>query len=72
MASEHNFSINDGVHGERPSIAPTQLGVISAFMALSMWIVLEFHVRVFRLFTRRRGLYFWSLLILAWGIILHR
>ena len=72
MASEHNFSINDGVHGELPSIAPEQLGIIASFMALSMWIVLEFHVRIFRLFTWRRSLYFWSLMVLAWGILLHR
>ena len=72
MASEHNFSINDGIHGDLPSVTAEQVGAISAFMALSLWIVLEFHVRVFRFFKRRRGLYFWSLLVLAWGILLHR
>ena len=72
MASEPNFSINDGIHGELPDISPMQIGVISAFMALSLWIVFEFHVRVFRFFARRRGLYFWSLMVLSWGVVLHR
>ena len=41
-------------------------------MALSLWIVFEVHLRMFRFFTRWRGLYFWSLLMLAWGIVFHR
>ena len=67
-----NFSIYDGNHGAVPPISSTALGVISAFMALAIWIVFEFHVKVFRFFNHRRGLYFWSLMVLAWGVILHR
>ena len=66
-----NFSIDDGAHGGVPPISPTQLGVIASFMGLCFWIVLGFHVRVFRFFARWRGLYFWSLMALAWGVVLH-
>ncbi|KAI0448509.1 hypothetical protein F5B21DRAFT_521803 [Xylaria acuta] len=66
-----NYSINDGIHGATPSVTRTQVGLISAFMTLSLWLALEFHVHVFRIFKSYRSLYFWSLLALAWGIILH-
>ncbi|KAI3324609.1 hypothetical protein HD806DRAFT_493094 [Xylariaceae sp. AK1471] len=66
-----NYSINDGIHGSVPSVTQAQVGLISAFMTLSLWLVLEFHVHVFRIFKAYDGLYFWSLLVLAWGIVLH-
>ncbi|KAI1174575.1 hypothetical protein F4777DRAFT_553660 [Nemania sp. FL0916] len=66
-----NYSIYDGIHGAVPSVTRGELGLISAFMTLSIWIVLEFHFHVFRTFKTHRSLYFWSLMALAWGIILH-
>ena len=65
------YSIYDGIHGLVPEATLTEVGFISAFMALSLWLVLEFHVQVFRFFKKRSGLYFWSLLILSWGVLLH-
>ena len=66
-----DYSIYDGIHGLVPVSTSTEVGFISAFMTLSIYMVLEFHVQVFRFFKKRRGLYFWSLLVLAWGVLLH-
>ncbi|KAI0147596.1 hypothetical protein GGR57DRAFT_247770 [Xylariaceae sp. FL1272] len=66
-----NSSINDGAHGSIPIITPTQLCILTSFMSISLWIALELHVQIFRVFMAYRGLYFWSLLVLAWGIVLH-
>ena len=66
-----NYSIYDGIHGLAPNIDAVHIGVISAFVAISLWIVIEVNVEIFRFFKRRRGLYYWSLLILSWGISLH-
>ncbi|KAI8625702.1 hypothetical protein F5Y19DRAFT_488881 [Xylariaceae sp. FL1651] len=66
-----DYSIYDGVHGLVPTVTRAQLGLISAFMTLSLWLALEFHVHVFHIFKAYHSLYFWSLLFLAWGIILH-
>lgn len=66
-----NSSIYDSIHGLVPEISQTELGFVSAFMALSLGIVLEFHIRIFRFFKKRSGLYFWSLLVLSWGVLLH-
>ena len=71
-SNNDNFSINDGLHGAQLEVSPPLLGVIAAFMGMAMWICLEMTVHVFRFFARYHGLYFWSLLVLAWGIILHR
>ncbi|MCJ1331183.1 hypothetical protein MMC10_007871 [Thelotrema lepadinum] len=66
-----SYSIYDGIHGLVPEATLTDVGFISAFMSLSLWLVLEFHIQVFRFFKKRRGLYFWSLLVLSWGVLLH-
>ena len=66
-----NYSIYDGIHGLVPQANLIEVGFIAAFMALSLWMVLEFHVQVFRSFKKRNGLYFWSLVVLSWGVLLH-
>ncbi|KAJ5113916.1 hypothetical protein N7456_002450 [Penicillium angulare] len=45
--------------------------VIAAFLALSCFNVLEITLSTFTTFRRRRGLYFWSMLIAAWGTLVH-
>ena len=44
---------------------------IGGFTAISWYNVLELNISIFMTFKRRRGLYFWSILISSWGIILH-
>ena len=44
---------------------------ISAFTAVAWYNVAELNVSVFMTFKRRRGLYFWSLIVSSWGVLLH-
>ncbi|KAK7216904.1 hypothetical protein V2G26_004907 [Clonostachys chloroleuca] len=45
--------------------------VIAGFFAISLYNVLEINIQVFFTFLKWKGLYFWSLLISSWGIVLH-
>ncbi|KAA8645315.1 uncharacterized protein ATNIH1004_006734 [Aspergillus tanneri] len=45
--------------------------LIAAFFALSCYNVLEISITIFSTFKRRRGLYFCSMLVATWGILLH-
>ena len=44
---------------------------IAAFTAVALYNVAELNVSVFMTFKRRRGLYFWSLIISSWGVLFH-
>ena len=44
---------------------------ISAFTAVAWYNVAELNTQVFLTFKRRRGLYFWSLIISSYGCVLH-
>ncbi|KAJ6110032.1 hypothetical protein N7486_002267 [Penicillium sp. IBT 16267x] len=45
--------------------------VLSALFALSVYNVVEILISTFTTFRRRHGLYFWSMLVCAFGILLH-
>ncbi|OJJ35823.1 hypothetical protein ASPWEDRAFT_79182, partial [Aspergillus wentii DTO 134E9] len=45
--------------------------LIAAFLAVACYNVFEITVSIFSIFKRRRGLYFWSMLVATWGILLH-
>lgn len=45
--------------------------LIAAFFAISCYNVLEITISIFTTFRCRRGLYFWSMLVATWGILLH-
>lgn len=45
--------------------------LITAFFAISCYNVLEITITIFTTFKRRGGLYFWSMLVANWGILLH-
>jgi hypothetical protein len=45
--------------------------LIAAFFGISCYNVLEITISIFTTFRCRRGLYFWSMLVAAWGILLH-
>ena len=62
---------SDGSTGHAiPFHKPTFMA-ISAFTAVAWYNVMELNVQVFLTFKRRRGLYFWSLLISSYGCVLH-
>ncbi|GFF56795.1 hypothetical protein IFM46972_10609 [Aspergillus udagawae] len=45
--------------------------LIASFFAISCYNVLEITIQIFFTFKRYRGLYFWSMLIANWGILVH-
>lgn len=50
---------------------PTVYCLVASFFAVSLWLALELTVQVYTTFKRRTGLYFWSILIVACGIVFH-
>ncbi|KAI9817918.1 MAG: hypothetical protein M1832_004538 [Thelocarpon impressellum] len=61
-----------GLHGVGPGHLPPDplfYSLLAAFIAVGMYNALEIHVQVFSVFQQRKGLYFWSILTTAWGII---
>lgn len=45
--------------------------VISGFFAISCYLVIEITILIFWTFKRYRGLYFWSMLVATWSIMLY-
>ena len=43
----------------------------AAFTGIAWYNVIELNVSVYMTFKRKRGLYFWSLVISSWGVVLH-
>ncbi|OJD16804.1 hypothetical protein AJ78_03047 [Emergomyces pasteurianus Ep9510] len=44
---------------------------MAAFVGISWYIAVELNIRLFLIFKRKRGLYFWSCCLCSWGIIVH-
>ena len=62
-----------GLNGVGPGdLPPSPLwySLMAAFIAVAMYNAIEIHVQVFAVFKHRRGLYFWSILVTACGIVL--
>lgn len=45
--------------------------VIAGFFAVSVYNFIYINIKIFLTFKRRRGLYFWSLVVASWGIPVH-
>ena len=45
--------------------------VISGFYAVALYNFIYINVKIFLTFKRRKGLYFWSLVVASWGIPVH-
>ena len=43
----------------------------AAFTGVAWYNVIELNVSVYMTFKRKRGLYFWSLVVSSWGVVLH-
>ncbi|KAI9716782.1 MAG: hypothetical protein M1812_005122 [Candelaria pacifica] len=50
---------------------PVAYCLITAFTTVTLWMVIEIHIQMWAIFKRRSGLYFWSLLATAWGVVGH-
>lgn len=61
-------------HGTHLALdAPTPIiTTVSSFIAISWYNALAINVVIFLVFKRWGGLYFYSLLIASWGIVLHQ
>lgn len=44
---------------------------MAGFFSISCYNVIEINFSIFYTFKRRRGLYFWSMLVASWGIMIH-
>ena len=51
--------------------SPVQYCILAAGTAVAWVYAVEINVTIFLTFKRRNGLYFWSLLLSSWGIVLH-
>lgn len=54
-----------------PNLSRALSMVISGFFAISCYLVIEITILIFWTFKRYRGLYFWSMLVATWSIMLH-
>jgi hypothetical protein len=45
--------------------------LIAGFFAISIYNVVDINVQIFCTFQKRIGLYFWSLFVASWGIVIH-
>ena len=57
--------------GTPPPMRPALFAMATGFMGVAFYLVLEINLTVLRRFKKHRGLYFWSLLISAWGVFFH-
>lgn len=60
-AGESGLTSDDVVRGP-------ELYIITAFVSLALYNVVELTVLIFATFKKRRGVYFWSLLVATWGV----
>lgn len=61
---------NAGVTGALP-YDPLEYCILAAGSAIAWAYTIELDLLVFYTFRRRKGLYFWALLISSWGCSLH-
>jgi hypothetical protein len=60
---DNTQTIATGLHTGEPIAM-----LMSAFLSIAYYGVIELNLRIFFTFKRRRGLYFWSLLVSTWGV----
>lgn len=62
--------VTTGVTGALP-YDPLEYCILAAGTAIAWAYTIELDLVIFYTFRRRKGLYFWSLLISSWGCTLH-
>lgn len=53
------------------SVTGPEIFIVTAFISLAFYNVLELSIFIYTTFKRRTGLYFWSMVIATWGIALN-
>lgn len=62
--------IGAGVTGGLDTTLPAEM-LVAAFTAIAWCNSIELLVRIWMTFKRRRGLYFWSLEVATWGVLVY-
>ena len=50
-----------------PAWKPGEREAAVAFLSLTIYLILDVNVGIYRVFRRKRGLYYWSLIFATWG-----
>ena len=50
-----------------PDWKPGEKEATTAFLAMTFWLILDVNVGIYRVFRKKQGLYFWTLVIGTWG-----
>ncbi|KAK0513867.1 hypothetical protein JMJ35_003589 [Cladonia borealis] len=53
-----------------PDWKPGEEEAATAFLSLTLWLILDVNVGIYRVFKKKRGLYYWSLIIGTWACAL--
>ena len=53
-----------------PDWKPGEEEAATAFLALTFWLILDINVGIYRVFRKKQGLYYWSLIIGTWACAL--
>ncbi|KAL9596086.1 MAG: hypothetical protein Q9219_006034 [cf. Caloplaca sp. 3 TL-2023] len=62
------YSIHSVEQSEPPKWKPGEEPAAAAFVAMTFLLVLEVNFEIFRIFRRRKGLYFWAMTLGTWAI----
>ena len=68
MQSHSPYAIAES---EPPKWRPGEELAAAAFIGIAIFLVVETNVEIFRVFRKRNGLYFWSLELGTWGVLLN-
>ncbi|KAL5371428.1 hypothetical protein DPSP01_014271 [Paraphaeosphaeria sporulosa] len=66
MVKEGDVGVVGGVNVGLPVLM-----TMGAFLSIALYNVIELNFLIFAIFKRRKGVYFWSLLVATWGIVPH-
>ena len=65
-----SFSPYKVVESSLPDWLPGEHLAAACFIAMSLYIAAEDNIAIYNLFTKRQGLYFWSLELGSWAVVL--
>lgn len=65
------MSLNDIGNRLGSQLSPSTTYIVSSFLSVALYNVLELTFILFLTFKRRKGLYFWSFLASTWGIAIY-
>lgn len=69
--SHYDWSLHPALVASAIPWNPTVYCLIAAFCGVALWMTVELTLQIFFTFKRRKGLYFYSLLVCTWGIAFH-